>query len=118
MTNKNLLPGPCESDSHPRNETQIFSVFPLSKRKQLKVHIRSDLLRSGLWGDWRGGGGQAGLSTGRQCCANKCAGYLSSLLVLYGDQAEALGLSSEANMGIGQTPRALLLGLHSPDKLI
>lgn len=64
------------------------------------------------------GEGQAGLSTGRQCCANKRAGYLSSLLVLYGDQAKALGLLTEANMGTGQTSWALLLGLHSPDKLI
>lgn len=117
MTNNNLLPGPCKSDSHPRNETQIFSVSPLSKRKQLKVHIRSDLLRSGLWGVG-GWGGRTDLSTGRQYCANKRAGYLSSLLVLYGDQAEALGLSLEANMGTGQTSWALLLGLHSPDELI
>lgn len=71
------------------------------------------------WGLACGGvGGRTDLSTGRQYCANKRAGYLSSLLVLYGDQAEALGLSLEANMGTGQTSWALLLGLHSPDELI
>lgn len=64
-----------------------------------------------------GGGGQTSLSTGRHGCANKCAGYLSSL-VLYGDKAEALRFSSETNMGTGPISWALLLGVHSPDELI
>lgn len=119
MINKNLLPvkiprsGPHESDSHPRNETQIFSVFPLAKKKAVESSRPFRLAEVWPVGGW----GQASLSTGRHGCANKCAGYLSSL-VLYGDKAEALGFSSDTNMGAGPTSRALLLGVHSPDELI
>lgn len=110
---QNLLPvkipqsGPHESNSHLRNET-LFYVFPLSKKKQSKDRIRPDLPRSGLRG---GGGDRASLSTGRHGCANKRAGYLSP-------HTEALGFSLETSLGTGPTSWALLLGLHSPDKLI
>lgn len=105
ITSEILLPvkiphfGPCQTDSHPRNEAQTFFFQPFffffwkgRKESSRKFTSNTDLLqRSGTGvGGWeeRAGQGRAGLPTGSSGCENTRVSYPSTLTLSW-DAAEA-----------------------------
>lgn len=105
ITSEILLPvkiphfGPCQTDSHPRNEAQTLFFQPFffffflegEEKKQSKVHVQygpaAEVWGGGGWEE-RAGQGRAGLPTGSPGCENTRVSYPSTLTLSW-DAAEA-----------------------------